>query len=49
MKSPFHIVSNRSSASAEAAPPPASHPRPEWLKVRFFGGDNYQDLKRIMR
>ena len=25
------------------------HPRPEWLKVRFFGGENYQDLKRIMR
>ena len=28
---------------------PLSHPRPEWLKVRFFGGENYQDLKRIMR
>lgn len=26
-----------------------SHPRPEWLKIRFFGGENYQDLKRIMR
>src|SRR5260370_25032683 len=25
------------------------HPRPAWLKVRFFGGENYQDLKRIMR
>ncbi len=25
------------------------HPRPDWLKVRFFGGTNYQDLKRIMR
>ena len=25
------------------------HPRPAWLKVRFFGGDNYQELKRIMR
>jgi lipoyl synthase len=49
MSSPFHIVSNRLSAGAEVAPPPASHPRPEWLKVRFFGGDNYQDLKRIMR
>ncbi len=34
---------------AEAAPPSASHPRPDWLKVRFFGGENYQDLKRIMR
>ena len=26
-----------------------AHPRPEWLRVRFFGGPNYQDLKRIMR
>jgi len=25
------------------------HPRPDWLKVRFFGGENYQELKRIMR
>ena len=25
------------------------HPRPEWLKVKFFGGDRYQNLKRIMR
>src|SRR5712692_4289980 len=23
--------------------------RPPWLKVRLPGGDNYQDLKRIMR
>jgi lipoyl synthase len=25
------------------------HPKPAWLKVRFFGGENYQELKRIMR
>ncbi len=25
------------------------HPRPPWLRVRFFGGENYQELKRIMR
>src|SRR5258708_5235312 len=25
------------------------HPRPLWLRVKFFGGPNYQDLKRIMR
>ena len=31
------------------APPPESHPRPAWLRVRFFGGPNYQDLKRTMR
>jgi len=24
-------------------------PRPEWLKVRLPGGENYQELKRIMR
>jgi len=31
-------------------PTPAEvHPRPDWLKVKFFGGPNYQDLKRIMR
>ncbi len=29
-------------------PPPGTHPRPEWLRVRFFGGPNYQDLKRLM-
>jgi lipoic acid synthetase len=28
---------------------PESHPRPPWLRVRFFGGPNYQDLKRILR
>jgi lipoic acid synthetase len=49
MNSPFHIVSNSFPPGAEAAPPPGAHPRPEWLKVRFFGGENYQDLKRIMR
>jgi lipoic acid synthetase len=49
MNSPFHIVSNAFPLGSEPALPPGSHPRPEWLKVRFFGGDNYQDLKRIMR
>ncbi|MGD0840163.1 MAG: lipoyl synthase [Candidatus Acidiferrales bacterium] len=28
---------------------PEAHPRPAWLRVRFFGGENYQDLKRILR
>jgi lipoyl synthase len=28
---------------------PGAHPRPEWLRVKFFNGPNYQDLKRIMR
>jgi lipoic acid synthetase len=47
MASPFNILSN--SSPPAAVPPPNMHPRPDWLKVRFFGGANYQDLKRIMR
>src|SRR5664279_5554235 len=42
MASPFTILSN-------STPPPGVHPRPPWLRVRYFGGENYQDLKRIMR
>jgi len=50
MGSPFHIVSNSLPAPVAAAPlDPASHPRPEWLRVKFFNGPNYQELKRIMR
>ncbi len=43
MATPFNILTNHST------PPPAAHPRPSWLRVKFFGGPNYQDLKRIMR
>jgi lipoic acid synthetase len=46
MSSSFNIISD---SSASVPPSPGLHPRPEWLKVRFFGGDNYQDLKRILR
>src|SRR5215469_9732643 len=46
MASPFNILENSSTGEI---PPPELHPRPAWLKVRFFGGENYQDLKRIMR
>ena len=50
MASPFHILSNSNSAAGpKGKVDPASHPRPEWLRVKFFSGPNYQDLKRIMR
>src|SRR6266481_3301222 len=46
MATPFHIISN-----LPAMPVPAAnaHPRPDWLRVKFFGGERYQDLKRIRR
>jgi len=46
MGTPFNILSD-----SPVPPPldPGAHPRPEWLRVKFFGGENYQDLKRIMR
>ena len=44
MNSPFHILPGGPTSSGAPV-----YPRPEWLKVRFFGGDNYQELKRIMR
>jgi len=46
MNSPFNILNP---ASPAAAPAPEAHPRPDWLRVKFFGGDNYQELKRMMR
>jgi lipoic acid synthetase len=46
MASPFHIISNQ---PAPAVAPPDTHPRPDWLRVKFFGGERYQHLKRIMR
>jgi lipoyl synthase len=50
MASPFHIISNSvPAATLGVAVDAASHPRPEWLRVKFFNGPNYQDLKRIMR
>jgi lipoic acid synthetase len=47
MASPFHIISNSSVPRLPATPD--SHPRPPWLRVKFFGGQNYQELKRILR
>ena len=50
MSSPFHIIPNSAPASVLAGSlDPAAHPRPEWLRVKFFNGPNYQDLKRLMR
>jgi lipoic acid synthetase len=46
MASPFNIISN---ATPTLLPGPPAHPRPDWLRVKFFGGERYQDLKRIMR
>jgi lipoic acid synthetase len=48
MASHFNILSEPTNSGRDI-PPSELHPRPEWLKVRFFGGENYQDLKRIMR
>ncbi|HXT86396.1 MAG TPA: lipoyl synthase [Verrucomicrobiae bacterium] len=45
MQTPFPILTNAPVVAGE----PAGHPRPAWLRVKFFGGENYQDLKRIMR
>jgi lipoic acid synthetase len=45
LASPFHILANR----ADGVGAPTAHPRPEWLKVRLFGGENYQALRQIMR
>src|SRR5260370_41428483 len=46
MATPFNIISN---SPVVAMPPPGAHPRPDWLRVKFFGGPRYQDLKRVMR
>jgi lipoic acid synthetase len=46
MASPFHILT---SSSAPPVPPPNTHPRPDWLRVKFFGGERFEDLKRLMR
>jgi lipoic acid synthetase len=46
MASPFNIIANGIVPPAAA---PDTHPRPDWLRVKFFGGERYHDLKRIMR
>ncbi|MFY9584768.1 MAG: lipoyl synthase [Candidatus Acidiferrales bacterium] len=49
MASPFHILSNSPAMPLTDVPLPSAHPRPPWLRVKFFGGPNYQELKRLMR
>src|SRR6266576_896238 len=50
MATPVHIISDSVPIpAAKLSLDPAGHPRPEWLRVTFFNGPNYQDLKRIMR
>lgn len=53
MAAPFNIVTNNAPAgcgtSGAVVYSPELHPRPEWLKVRFPGGENFQELKRLMR
>ena len=46
MASLFNIISN---PPVMPVPSPNAHPRPDWLRVKFFGGERYQELKRIMR
>jgi lipoic acid synthetase len=53
MATPFPILANTPSAVPQpnvySGADSGAHPRPSWLRVKFFGGPNYQDLKRIMR
>jgi lipoic acid synthetase len=46
MASPFTIIAG---GNPSPVPAPDAHPRPEWLRVKFFGGQRYHDLKRIVR
>ncbi|HUK54597.1 MAG TPA: lipoyl synthase [Candidatus Binatia bacterium] len=53
MDTPFQILNPGAAASGCGAGAhaftPQAHPRPEWLRVRFPGGPNHQELMRIMR
>ena len=50
MATPFHIIPDSTPIPASGVSiDPSGHPRPDWLRVKFFNGPNYQELKRIMR
>jgi lipoic acid synthetase len=49
MASPFNIIPNPVPHAEVPLPRAETRPRPPWLKARFPGGDNYQELKHIMR
>jgi lipoic acid synthetase len=46
MALPFNIIAN---SNPSLPLNPDAHPRPDWLRVKFFGGDRYHNLKRVMR
>ena len=53
MQSPLPILNGNASPGTCGVPGagygPGLHPRPPWLRVRFPGGPNHQELMRIMR
>jgi len=53
MASPFNVLNSNAAAGGCGTPAPVflpgQHPRPPWLRVRFPGGPNHQELMRIMR
>jgi lipoic acid synthetase len=49
MASPFNIISNPAARAEVPGMPAENRPRPPWLRARFPGGENYQELKHIMQ
>lgn len=54
MASPFHVLNGGNAVPGACGASatvyvPGQHPRPPWLRVRFPGGPNHQELMRIMR
>ncbi len=49
MASPFNIISNPVARAEVPVMSAENRPRPPWLRARFPGGENYQELKHIMQ